>query len=432
MSQNTLHVAALIFLIAVLHTFSVGAIKKLGHRFPEHEGAFHLLSEVEAVFGIWSIVLFGWLLAAEGLGKTLSYADSRNYTEPLFVFVIMVIAASRPIMLTAKALVEWTTRLIPANPVLSRFFVIISCVPLMGSLITEPAAMTLAALMLLNFFGARASNHFKYATLGVLFVNVSIGGTLTNFAAPPVLMVASKWEWSSAYMLNHFGWKAFIAIAINSLALTLIFRKQLASLHSHDIKHHKNSDSDAHIKEEAVPWTFTLIHLLCVGGVVMFAHHASIFMGIFLLFLGISIAYPQYQDRLIIREGLMVSFFLAGLVFLGGLQAWWLQPLLSKMSPESVYFGATALTAVTDNAALTYLGSLVEGLSEEFKYMLVAGAVTGGGLTIIANAPNPAGAAVLKVKFEDENLNPGPLFLAALGPTIITILCFLWLPKTLW
>ena len=127
----------------------------------------------------------------------------------------------------------------------------------------------------------------------------------------------------------------------------------------------------------------------------------------------------------------MVGFFLAGLVVLGGMQAWWLQPLLTKMSPDAVYFGATALTAVTDNAALTYLGSLVEGLSEEFKYALVAGALTGGGLTIIANAPNPAGASILKGRFDGGSVNPGLLFIAALGPTIVTILCFKLLPLTL-
>lgn len=127
----------------------------------------------------------------------------------------------------------------------------------------------------------------------------------------------------------------------------------------------------------------------------------------------------------------MVGFFLAGLVVLGGMQSWWLQPLLTQMSPEAVYFGATALTAFTDNAALTYLGSLVEGLSEEFKYALVAGALTGGGLTIIANAPNPAGATVLKGRFDGGVINPGLLLIAALGPTIVTILCFQLLPLTL-
>jgi Na+/H+ antiporter NhaD/arsenite permease-like protein len=120
----------------------------------------------------------------------------------------------------------------------------------------------------------------------------------------------------------------------------------------------------------------------------------------------------------------MVAFFLAGLVTLGGQQQWWLQELLMGMDTRSVYFGATALTAVTDNAALTYLGSLVEGLSDEFKYALVAGAVSGGGLTVIANAPNPAGFSILKGHFPNESVRAPLLLLAALPPTLVVILFF--------
>jgi len=120
----------------------------------------------------------------------------------------------------------------------------------------------------------------------------------------------------------------------------------------------------------------------------------------------------------------LVAFFLAGLVVLGGMQQWWLQPLLSSMSADAVFWGATALTAITDNAALTYLGSLVDGLSDEFKYALVAGAVTGGGLTVIANAPNPAGMSILRKYFADESVSAGGLFAAALLPTLVAAAAF--------
>ena len=83
------------------------------------------------------------------------------------------------------------------------------------------------------------------------------------------------------------------------------------------------------------------------------------FLRLLMLFLGFATAYTRHQDRLMLREGLLVAFFLCGLVALGGQQTWWLQPLLSGTSPDAVLVGATALTAVTDNAALTYLGSLV-------------------------------------------------------------------------
>jgi predicted cation transporter len=135
-------------------------------------------------------------------------------------------------------------------------------------------------------------------------------------------------------------------------------------------------------------------------------------------------AYKHFQDRLILREGLLVAFFLAGLITLGAQQKWWLQDILAGMDSTTLFFGATALTAITDNAALTYLGSLVEGVSDSYKYSLVAGAVTGGGLTVIANAPNPAGFSILRGTFEDGAINPLGLLVCALPPTIVAVLAF--------
>jgi Putative Na+/H+ antiporter len=284
----------------------------------------------------------------------------------------------------------------------------------MGSFITEPAAMTLAALLLRDgLYSQGISTRLKYAVLGVLFVNVSIGGTLTPYAAPPVLMVATAWGWDLAFMFFNFGDKAALAVVINAGAVVALFAKELKAL------------PPSTSKVEAMPPAAVMaIHLMFLAGIVVFAHHPAVFMGLFLFFLGFTSAYERYQSPLILREGLLVAFFLAGLVVLGGQQQWWLEPLLLSMNADAVFFGATALTAITDNAALTYLGSLVPGLSDEFKYALVAGAVTGGGLTIIANAPNPAGASILKGQFEDESIGAGGLFLAALGPTLVALLCF--------
>jgi predicted cation transporter len=274
--------------------------------------------------------------------------------------------------------------------------------------------MTLAALMLSSqIYRQGVSNRLKYATLGVLFVNVSIGGTLTPFAAPPVLMVASKWNWDLWHMLTQFGWKAALAVTVNALATALIFKRELTALGPVEES-----------RESPLPRWVLAVHVLFLAGVVTYAHHPAVFMGLLLFFLGFAAAYPQFQDRLMLREGLMVAFFLAGLVVLGGQQQWWLGPLLRGMDSTTVYFGATALTAVTDNAALTYLASLVDGLSDEFKYSVVAGAVTGGGLTVIANAPNPAGFSILRGHFDDEAIHPLGLFIAALPPTITAMLAF--------
>lgn len=410
--------AAGIFAIAVLHTFSTKFFAHLAHIQPRHAGLWHLLGEVEVVFGFWAFVLIASLFLLSGKTDAVDYLESRNFTEPMFVFVIMVIAASRPIVSTVISLVDKLATTLPMQRTIAVYFLCLAFIPLLGSFITEPAAMTLAALMLRDrYFQQNLTSRLKYATLGLLFVNISIGGTLTHFAAPPVLMVAAKWEWNTAFMLSTFGWKAAIAVLINASAITWLFRKELT----------EKGLSATPGEGDRMPKTVAGIHIAFLVGVVVFAHHPAVFMGFFLFFLGYTEAYSRYQDRLILREGLLVAFFLAGLVVLGGLQQWWLQSTLIGVEPTLLYFLATSLTAITDNAALTYLASLVDGVSAEFKYAIVAGAVTGGGLTIIANAPNPAGIAILKSSFDEESVNPLNLLLAALPPTLVTIAAFMLL-----
>ena len=416
MTSDTIQwVAAFLFAVALIHTFSTRFFEHLAHTQPDHAGIWHLLGEVEVVFGFWALILVLAMFAIDGSAPAIAYVESRNFTEPLFVFAIMVIAATRPILRTATRGVRLLAACLRLPGSLGYYITVMAIIPLLGSFITEPAAMTLAALILADHFFARGiSSRLKYATLGVLLVNVSIGGTLTSFAAPPVLMVAGKWGWDVAFMMTTFGWKAAIAVFINAVAVAWLFRRELARLAL-------MADDDGAVP---VPVPLVVVHLLFLAGVVVFAHHPAIFLGLFLFFLGVASAYQQHQDRLILREGLLVAFFLAGLVVLGGLQQWWLQPVLMGMSSDAVFVGATVMTAFTDNAALTYLGSLVEGLSDEFKYALVAGAVTGGGLTIIANAPNPAGVAILKGHLEDEAVNPLSLFVAALPPTLVAMAAF--------
>ena len=407
--------AAILFALAIAHTFSTSYFERLAHQRPKHAGLWHLLAEVEVVFGFWALVLTIAMFVLQGAEATTRYIDSRNFTEPLFVFAIMVIAGTRPVLQTTSAVVSWLARQLPLPGSTGAYVVILCLVPLLGPFITEPAAMTLGALMLSEqFFGRGISVRLKYATLGVLLVNVSIGGTLTPFAAPPVLMVAATWGWDLHFMLTNFGAKAAVAVLVNAVAVAVVFRKDLAAL---------SPMADAG-QTRPVPWVLSLVHFLFLAGVVVFAHHPPMFMGLFWFFLGVAHAYERHQDRLMLREALLVAFFLAGLVVLGGQQQWWLQPVLLGLDSDAVFWGAVVLTAFTDNAALTYLGSLVDGLSDAFKYALVAGAVTGGGLTIIANAPNPAGIAILRGHFRDETVHPLWLLLAALPPTLVAVVAF--------
>ena len=417
MEVNTMQaIGAGLFACALLHTFAAKSFERLAHRYPRHAGMFHLLGEVEVVFGFWAFVLIVVMALVSGGAEAIAYAESRQYTEPLFVFVVMVVAASRPILEIVRHLLMLVARLIPMRTSLALAWLGLAAVPLMGSLITEPAAMTLAALMLApQIFRQGIPEWLKYGALGVLFVNVSIGGTLTSYAAPPVLMVASAWHWDTAFMASTFGWKSGLSVLINATGITFLLRSHIHEEHSSII------DAPA----PPIPILVSAIHLMFLAAVVTLGHHPVLFLGIFLLFLGYTQAYERYQSPLILKEGLLVGFFLAGLVVLGGMQQWWLQPIVSSLGPTALFFGALGLTAISDNAALTYLGSLIAGMSDQAKYMLVAGAVAGGGLTVIANAPNPAGVALLRRGFNDESIGAVGLLLGALPPTAVAALFFL-------
>lgn len=439
--------ATILFAVAVIHTFCVSVFARRAARGGRHAGLWHLLSEVEVVFGVWAFVLLAAMAAWAGGDRAIAYMDGRDFTEPAFVFVVMVVAASRPILALVDRLVRGLARVLPLRGEVATFFLTLSLVPLAGSFITEPAAMTLAALLLRDAcFRHGLRPGLKYLTLGVLFVNISIGGVLTVYAAPAVLMAARAFGWDTVYMAAHFGWRAAIAVFVNAGLLTLICARALpgrpgmrrpaaraAGAVAGVAVDEESTDADAAAgsgtapsrARPPVPPAVMGVHLLFLAGVVLSSHHPAIFLSLLMFFIGYTEAYKRHQDALMIKEGLMVGFFLAGLVVLGGMQGWWLQDLLAGLDPIVLYWGAAALTAVTDNAALTYLGSLVSGTGETWRYMLVAGAVTGGGLTVIANAPNPAGFALLKRYFPDGAISPGKLLLAAAVPTLIAAFMFL-------
>ncbi|MGE3973542.1 MAG: putative Na+/H+ antiporter [Bdellovibrionales bacterium] len=416
------YVATGCFALAVLHTFSVKYFQSISHKYSEGsvgENLFHLLGEVEVVFGIWAGLFILYFMADEGMKPTIAYLESRNFTEPIFVFVIMTMCASRPILELSEKVIRLFGQSLPLNRVIGFYASTLIVGPILGSFITEPAAMTVTALILLkSYYNKDITDQLRYATLGLLFVNVSIGGTLTPYAAPPVLMVAQKWNWDLTFMFSNFGWKAVVAIVLSTSFVTYRFRKELARL-----------ETDKTVKSVAyqTPLWVSLLHLIILFAIVIAAHHMVLFVGIFLFFLGVAAVTKEYHDDLRIREALLVGFFLGGLVILGGYQNWWLEPILSRLTALPLYLGSMSLTAFTDNAAITYLGSQVVGLSDISKYALVAGSVVGGGLTVIANAPNPAGYSTLNSSFGPDGISSVGLFISALIPTIISGVCFWFL-----
>ena len=215
--------ATAIFFLAILHTFGASRIAAFAHRLQHRHDlrlralgrpsqplilseVLHFLGEVEAIFGIWAIVLLVAMTMTMGWETATHYLnDAVDYTEPLFVVVIMALASTRPVIVFAERAMQRVAVVGGGTPA-AWWVSILVIAPLLGSFITEPAAMTIAALLLARqFFDLEPSRALKYGTLGLLFVNVSIGGTLTHFAAPPVLMVARPWSWDTPFMLSHFG-----------------------------------------------------------------------------------------------------------------------------------------------------------------------------------------------------------------------------------
>jgi hypothetical protein len=426
---RTAEIAAAVLLgIAVLHTFLVKQFNALAHRCAPGsvgENVFHFLGEVEVVFGLWAGVLVAIIGLRSGMNQALAYLDQEiDFTEASFVFVIMVMSATRPVIWLAGRAIRAAASLLPLPGRMSFYVAALAIGPLLGSFITEPAAMTVTALLLKNEFydrEPRMSTRFMYATLGLLFVNISIGGTLTHFAAPPVLMVAGPWGWDTGFMLRTFGWKAALAVVSGTALCATVFRKELREP---ALPANTRADTPA----SRPPILLVVMHLAFMAATVAFHGHIKFFFPLFLFFIGVCSVTSEYQDRLQIREGLLVGFFLGGLVTLGALQGWWLRPVLGAMAPSTLFFGATGLTAFTDNAAITFLGTQVPHLGDTAKYMLVAGAVSGGGLTVIANAPNPAGFGILRDAFGSDGISPWLLLLGALPFTVLAALAFLLLP----
>jgi hypothetical protein len=535
-------VATLIFILAILHTFSASKFLAVAHKWEHaheekikagqikpyeiHLGArlFHFFGEVEVIFGLWAVALALAIIGFYDWHTLVYYVSHKvNFNEAMFIVVIMTLASTRPILRFAEAALGKIAGLL-GGTLSAQWLTTMTVGPLLGSFITEPAAITLSALVLGRvLYELEPSDGFKYGTVGLLFVNVSIGGTLTNFAAPPVLMVAGPWGWSTGHMLSHFGLEALAAILISNTLYFFFFRKELqrlekkftvvrlkSQIQQKFLKHrethtrfreilskvetelqtearvHKEVDAvaaevkgrleedlvkelsnekvdedlvrqafderfqeiklralredlprllspkergpfhdpDWDTRDDPVPGWVTVVHLLFMVWTIVTAHHPPLFIAGMLFFLGFSIVTEPYQNRINLKPALLVGFFLGGLVFHGGVQAWWISPILGNLTEIPLMIGATALTAFNDNAAITYLSTLVPGFTDSLKHAVVAGAVSGGGLTIIANAPNPAAVSILK-KYFKTGIGAGGIFRAALVPTLIILLIFL-------
>jgi hypothetical protein len=302
-------VATVIFALAIIHTFLAPKFMKIAHHMRDAHAArvlaqnggkplppdaparvsfraemMHFLGEVEAIFGIWVVPLFvlitlfkGWEVADHYISGTVSFV------EPMFVVVIMTIASTRPILRFAQQCMGVAARLGGYTPA-AWWLSILTIGPLLGSFITEPGAMTICALLLARqFYDFGPSIKFRYATVGLLFVNVSVGGTLTHFAAPPVLIVAGRWGWDMPFMFTNFGWKAALGIVICNVLYYAAFRREFRELARSPRT--VEGPADWSDRADAVPGWVTGVHIFFLAWTVFNAHHPELFVGGFLFFL---------------------------------------------------------------------------------------------------------------------------------------------------
>jgi hypothetical protein len=443
-------VATVIFFGAIVHTFLVARFRKIAHNYQQSYEAieyllhatdgppdfgkkhdkllfraqlFYFMGEVEAVFGIWLIPLFVAIIAFHGWSTMVDYVGNVNVADAIFVVVIMAIASSLPIIRFTETVIAKVSAIGKGTPA-SWWLAILTLGPLLGSFITGPAAMTICALLLRHrFYSLQPSERLKYATLGLLFVNISVGGVLTQFGSPPVVIAASAWNWDLVYMLTHFGWKAVIGIILSNLLYLTVFRREFARLVTNVPDEEQDQEGP-----RSIPWRITCIHILFLCWTVANARYPVLMVLGILFFLAFVSATRLNQHAIALRPPLLVGFFLAALIIHGGCQQWWIGPVLGTLSKWPLMFAATILTAFNDNAAITYLASLVPGFSEALKYVVMAGAVSGGGLTVIANSPNPAGQSILASRFGKAGISPLYIFLGALVPTLIDGAAFMLLP----
>lgn len=428
----------LIFIFATIHTF-------IAHRFPAlankyevgirpyasgshldentstHRGfyaeLFDFLGEVEVVFGIWCIPLFAAITFFYGWEAVLDYINRENYKESLFIVVVMAIASTVPCIRFAEYLFGKISNLGGGTP-LAWWVSVLTVGPFLGSLIKESVVMTVSAVILgKHFFSYRPPIRLAYATLALLFVNISMAGTLTNFGSTSVSMVAKPWGWDSRFMLMTFGWKALLGILIGNSLYFFYFRSDFKNMLAF-----KNLQNEPEAKTQ-VPLWISVVHVAFLAWLILNSENSLIALGSFVLFLGFYQATAAHQSYLSLRTPIMVGFFIASLIVHGGLQAWWIEPIVESLNESSAMLTTMFISAFANNTTINYLMTHIPKISDSMKVALFTGTLLGGGLTIMANGPNIVGYSLLSKYFSGQ-LKFGTLFVMALIPTLILFVVF--------
>lgn len=420
------------FVLAILHTFAAHRFARKARQRRQHAGAgtgivpegkkqsfwinlLHFCGEVEIVFGIWCLVIFAVAGFLYGWDAVVAYIGSYDYSEAVYVAVALAMASTYPIMRFADKILSSLAKLGGGTP-LAWWALLLTIGPLLGALIKESVAMAIVAVLLgRHFFACRPSKPLAYATLGLLFTNISASGLLTNFASSAIVVLSSAWKWDTPYMWQTFGWKEIAGIAASNLIYFGLFHKELRQLKSPEMEEGRQRE---------VPFWVTALHIAFLTFMTFSSSYPTIVMGAFVLYLGVYQATSSYQKFMDLREPLLIGFFLSSLILMSGLQIWWIEPIVEGLHEYGLYAAALLLSAFTHNASNTLLYSHLPHLTDHVKYLLVTAALVGGGLTIMANGPNLMACSLLNEYF-DREISFTRLFLAALVPVLVFSFFFL-------
>lgn len=429
--STTLQIGATsLFVLSIIHMFLAPWFTRL-YRFFQHKKIvfperwkkylwlsefFRLIGRIELVFILWSIPLFFLFIYTEGYRITMAYFNTRNYTFALFIMIMWILLGSKPISYLAEhtfAKIASIGRQSPKSWWLTVMFV----APLSTSFLKETGAIIIATTLLAKYFyDLSPSSKFAYATMGLLFSNISVGGLLTASSSRSLSMVYPVLRWSHSEVIINFGWKALLAICISTLTYYYIFRKEF--------KNFPNKVAYIVKSNRKIPVWMICSHILFLYTLIHFRSIPILMGGVLILFLFFHRLTIFYQRKIdLLKIGFLGLFFL-GMSFLGGLQEWWILSLIKKMSDFGYMLTSYMLSIFLDNVLVNLMMHDVPMVTDCYLYLIISGCVAAGGLTLISNTPNIVGYSALRPFFQTPSFSFWKLFVSSLFPSIVAFLIF--------
>lgn len=425
--------ASALFFCAIIHIFLTPWLGRL-HRLYQHKKmmfpgrwkqylllseCFGFLNKIELVFIVWAVPLFVIFVCCEGYRVAMAYFNSRNYVSSLFIMIMLIFLESRPIECLSERIFSNIAKLGYQSPK-CWWWTIMLFAPLSTFFLKETGAMIIGATLLAkHFYRFYPSSRFGYATLGLLFSNISIGGLLTAFSSRALFIILPSVKWGNEIVIKHFCWKAVLSMLISTTIYYFVFKKEFHSF--------PRSVVNKAVVEDDIPYWVILVHIVLVGLLISTNTIPLFMMAILIFYLGFQRFTIFYQHSINISKTCCVGLFYAGLVIFGELQEWWVLELMHRMSDFGYMLTSYGLSIFLDNALVNYLVHNLPVATDCYLYLVITGCMSAGGLTIISNMPNIVGYLIIKPAFQVPSFSMWRLFISAAVPSVLALLVFWFL-----